>query len=124
MPPASPRKSSISYGNRSPPPPRPRYLGLEAAGSHPPPGSPQAWEAVLRSRLARAGVPTGSFRLIRFEGHRAIAEVDHRTALLARAAWEAPTLGPDEVTLIPRKTWGTLVGAKAWVRESPRRPKT
>jgi hypothetical protein len=119
MPRASPRKSSTSYGKRSPP--RPRYLGIEVAGPHPPPGSPHAWEAVLRARLERAGISPSCFRLIRFEGPRAIAEVDHRTAPLARAAWEAPGTGPPDLPLVPRRTWGTLVGAKAWLRRPPDR---
>jgi hypothetical protein len=114
MPQASPRKSSISYDKRSPP--RPRYLGIEVAGSHPPPGSSHAWEAVLRARLVRAGVSPVFFRLIRSEGTRAVAEVDHRTAALARAAWEATEEAPPDLPLVPRRTWGTLVGAKAWLR--------
>lgn len=114
MPQASPRKSSTSYDNRSPP--RPRYLGLEVAGSHPPPGSPHAWEALLRARLTRAGVTPATFRLIRCEGARAIAEVDHRSAERARAAWGAPDAGAPDLPLVPRRTWGTLVGAKAWLR--------
>jgi len=114
MPPASPRKSSISYGNRSPP--RPRYLGLEVAGTHPPPGSAPAWDALLRARLLRAGIPVGSLRVIRCEGPRVIAEIDHRSAALARAAFEAPDPGSPDLRLVPRRTWGTLVGAKAWLR--------
>jgi hypothetical protein len=120
MPPASPRKSSTSSADHRSPP-RPRYLGIEVAGPHPPPHSPQAWEAILRARLARAGVSPASFRLIRADGPRAIAEVDHRTAPLARAAWGMPGTGPRDPSLAPRKTWGTLVGAKAWLRRVDRR---
>ncbi|MGP8078203.1 MAG: hypothetical protein ACLQD8_02180 [Thermoplasmata archaeon] len=91
------------------------------AGSHPPPGSPHAWDAVLRARLVRAGISPASFRLIRSEGSRAVAEVDHWTAAPARAAWAAPPAASPDLPLVPRRTWGTLVGAKAWLRGPPRR---
>jgi len=62
------------------------------------------------------------FRLVRSEGRRAIAEVDHRSVGRARAAWNgaAPT-GP---ALETRRTWGTLVGAKNWLRRGPDRPRS
>jgi hypothetical protein len=116
MPPASPRKSSTSYADRSPT--RSRYLGLEAAGPNPFPASPAAWESLLRARLARAGIAPARFRLIRSDGPRAIAEVDHRSAGPARSAWTGAADG--DVPLVPHRTWGTLVGAKAWLRR--RRP--
>ncbi|MGB6501761.1 MAG: hypothetical protein WBG19_10285 [Thermoplasmata archaeon] len=95
------------------------------AGSHPPPSSPHVWEAVLRARLARAGVSPGSFRLIRSDGARAVAEIDHRAAAPARAAWQSPPADVADFPLVPWKTWGTLVGAKAWLRgtSNHRRPR-
>ncbi len=110
----SPRKSSTSSGK--PPGLRPRYLGIEVAGEHFPSLSPRAWEGLLSERLASAGVSVRRFRLIRAEGRRAIVEVDHLAAPRARAAWSASPSGPNEVGLVPQRTWGTLVGAKAWLR--------
>jgi hypothetical protein len=115
----SPRKSSTSSGK--PPGLRPRYLGIEVAGEHFPSLSPRAWEGLLAERLASAGVPVRRFRVIRSEGRRAVVEVDHLAAPRARAAWTATPAGPSEIGFIPRRTWGTLVGAKAWLRE-PRTP--
>jgi hypothetical protein len=111
----SPRKSSTSSGR--PHPLRPRYLGIEVAGEHFPALSPRSWESLLADRLAAAGVPVRRFRLIRSEGRRAVAEVDHLSAPGARAAWGAAAPGAGAVPLIPRRTWGTLRGAKAWLRE-------
>lgn len=119
----SPRKSSTSSGK--PRRVRPRYLGLEVAGEHFPPLSPRAWEHLLAERLASAGPPTPRFRLIRSDGRRAIAEVDHLFAGRARAAWStgAPVTGGG-VAISPQRTWGTLIGAKAWLREGrPTAPK-
>jgi RNase P/RNase MRP subunit POP5 len=110
----SPRKSSTSSGKPSRL--RPRYLGIEVAGEHLPPLSPRAWEGLLSERLASAGVPVRRFRLIRSEGRRAVVEVDHLAASRARAAWGLPRTGPNPITLVPRRTWGTLLGAKAWLR--------
>ncbi|HXW66990.1 MAG TPA: hypothetical protein VEL82_03825 [Thermoplasmata archaeon] len=54
---------------------------------------------------------------MRAEAHRAIAEVDHRDAPAARAAWTVDVgNGPGTVRLATRRTWGTLRGAKAWLR--------
>ena len=110
----SPRKSSTS--SAKPPVRRPRYLGLEVAGELLPPLSPRAWEGLLAERLASAGNPPPRFRLIRSDGRRAIAEVDHFAAHRARAAWAAPSDAPNSLRLVPYRTWGTLVGAKAWMR--------
>ena len=110
----SPRKSSTS--SAKPPVRRPRYLGLEVAGELLPPLSPRAWEGLLAERLASAGDPTPRFRLIRSDGRRAIAEVDHLAAPRARAAWAATSGDPNALRLVPYRTWGTLVGAKAWLR--------
>ncbi|HYA69820.1 MAG TPA: hypothetical protein VEH28_00435 [Thermoplasmata archaeon] len=116
----SPRKSSTSSGKATPTPVRrPRYLGLEVAGELLPSfvGSPRSWEGLLADRLAVAGIPALRFRLIRAEGRRAIVEVDHLTAAAARAAWSAsPTTGAGGPMLVPYRTWGTLLGAKAWLR--------
>ncbi|HTT46125.1 MAG TPA: hypothetical protein VMH38_08985 [Thermoplasmata archaeon] len=108
----SPRKSSTSSGK--PPARRPRYLGIEVAGELFPSLSPRDWEVLLSGRLAAVGAPTVRFRIIRAEGRRAIAEVDHRVAAQARAAWSVT--GPPGPTMVPHRTWGTLVGAKAWLR--------
>ncbi|MCI4344047.1 MAG: hypothetical protein L3J87_00270 [Thermoplasmata archaeon] len=52
------------------------------------------------------------------EGRRALVEVDHRTAPLARAAWNVPISGPAgaPVGIVTVRTWGTLVKGKAWLR--------
>ena len=112
MPPASPRKSSTSSGNRSPP--RPRYLGVEAAGSPPFPPGPPAGGAGLRGRLP---APAGRVRIVRAEGARAVVEVEHGAASIVRAAWNGAV--PGGPTLATRRTWGTLVGAKAWLHRAP-----
>jgi hypothetical protein len=111
----SPRKSSTSSGKR-PPRSRPRYLGLEVAGEQLPPPSPRWWEAALR-RTLDASSARGWFRIVRADGYRAIVEVDQLRALGARAAWtvELDDARPG-VSLRTRKTWGTLRGAKAWLR--------
>jgi hypothetical protein len=55
---------------------------------------------------------------VRAEGRRAIAEVDHRAAAAARAVWNGPAAGSPELILATRRTWGTLVGAKRWLRSA------
>jgi hypothetical protein len=111
----SPRKSSTSSGR--PPTLRPRYLGLEAAGEQLPPLPPRWWEATLRRCLDRAGVAE-KFRVVRVDGRRAIAEVEHRASAAARAAWTTSvTESGTAIELATRRTWGTLRGAKAWLRE-------
>jgi hypothetical protein len=110
----SPRKSSTSSGR---PKHRPRYLGIEVAGEPFPVLSPRWWDAALRAGLARGpGGSTDRFRLVRSEGARAIAEVDHSDAAAARTAWNAKVDGAPGLTLVTRRTWGTLVGAKRWLR--------
>jgi hypothetical protein len=106
----SPRKSSTSSARSSEP--RPRYLGLEVAGEHLPPLSPRWWEGTLRRRSEAApfGVP---FRLVRSDGPRAIVEVEHLQLATARALWTGPI--DDRLVLATVRTWGTLVGAKAWL---------
>ena len=110
----SPRKSSTSSGR--PPVLRARYLGVEVDGEPFPPPSPRWWEATLRGCLDRSAVP-GRFRVVRVEGRRAVVEVDQLRSRAARAAWT--TSVPDrsgEVRIATRRTWGTLRGAKAWLR--------
>ena len=109
----SPRKSSTSSGR--PRPVRPRYLGVEVAGEHFP-SFARDWEGLLRGRLDRAGAGGLSFRLIRAEGRRAVVEVAHVQASAARGAWNA--LGPEiwDLKLATRRTFGTLVLAKVWLR--------
>jgi len=110
----SPRKSSTSSGkDRSH---RPRYLGVEVAGEHLPPSSPRHWEAILASRLRADPAPTPAFRIVRTDGRRAIVELDHRAVGRARAAWNGPARDASEAVIATRRTWGTLVGAKAWLR--------
>ncbi len=110
----SPRKSSTSSGRSKS---RPRYLGIEVAGQPFPALSPRWWEANLRVGLDRTPGPTGvPFRLVRVEGRRAIAEVDRYVAGRARSAWNAPVSGDDRIRFATRRTWGTLVGAKRWLR--------
>jgi RNase P/RNase MRP subunit POP5 len=86
------------------------------AGEHLPPFAPRWWEATLRRCLDEAGVPAG-FRLVRAEGARAIAEVEHHAADRARGAWSTVVREPGRsVEIATRRTWGTLRGAKSWLR--------
>ena len=120
MPPGSPKRSSISSGKEGSPT-RPRYLGLEVAGDHPPPFSTAAWEQFLRRHGAPSGAPPFRWRLIRAEGARAVVEVDHRSADAARSAWNASEeIGTEVVRVVSRRTWGTLRGAKSWLRADGR----
>ncbi len=89
------------------------------AGEHLPALTPRWWETALRAGLDRAGVAE-RFRLVRAEGRRAIAEVGHGVALRARTAWSTP-LADGSATLATRRTWGTLRGAKRWLRARPAR---
>ena len=68
----------------------------------------------MRRCLDRSAVP-GRFRLVRSDGYRAIAEVDQFRAVAAREAWTTVVEAPD-VRLVTGRTWGTLVGAKRWLR--------
>ncbi|HYA57991.1 MAG TPA: hypothetical protein VEH57_05975 [Thermoplasmata archaeon] len=56
------------------------------------------------------------WRLIRVEGRRALVEVDWRVTSNARAAWNAPIPQRPGSKIASRRTWGTLVGAKRWLR--------
>jgi RNase P/RNase MRP subunit POP5 len=111
----SPRKSSTSSGKR-PARRRPRYLGIEVAGEPFPPPSLRWWETTLRRALDASSAP-GAFRIVRAEGYRAIVEVDQWWASAAREAWTCRSAIPGEsVELRTRRTWGTLRGAKVWLR--------
>ncbi len=85
------------------------------AGEPFPPPSARWWEAALRHGFDRAAV-AGRFRLIRADGYRAVVEVDQRRAPAARAAWNGPADDAGSVALVTRRTWGTLRGAKRWLR--------
>lgn len=117
----SPRKPSTSSAR--PLPPRPRYLGLEAAGALLPP--PRLLEAALRRAIAeRAGGPV-PVRVIRVEAGRAIAEIPHLALDPARAAWNGPLElpGGTRLPIATRRTWGTLLKGKAWLRRGPSAPR-
>ncbi|MGB6442432.1 MAG: hypothetical protein WBF81_03955 [Thermoplasmata archaeon] len=114
----SPRKSSTSSAR--PATLRPRYLGIEAAGEHFPAPPPRWWEATLR-RCLDGSPAAGRFRLVRADGYRAIVEVDQFRAPGARVAWTTVLDGPTpSVRLTTRRTWGTLRGAKVWIRNGSR----
>jgi RNase P/RNase MRP subunit POP5 len=116
----SPRKSSTSSAR--PPPFRARYLAVEVAGEHLPPAfAPRWWEATLREALRAAGEPGLAIRLIRSEGTRAVVAVGHGDLARARAAWNATGIPGASVRIRTWRTWGTLVGAKAWLRRAPGR---
>jgi hypothetical protein len=115
----SPRKSSTSSGR--PPTRRPRYLGIEAAGEHLPPLPPAWWERSLRSCLDRAGLGVG-FRLVRADARRALVEVEHLVVPPVRTAWTTSWNTPEgTIEIETRRTWGTVRGGKAWLREARRR---
>jgi len=51
-----------------------------------------------------------------------VVEVEHRQVGAARALWTGPMEG--HLALGTVRTWGTLVGAKAWLGDRrPRRPR-
>jgi hypothetical protein len=54
--------------------------------------------------------------MVRSEGYRAIVEVDQFRAVAAREAWTTP-VDDTGTRLVARRTWGTLRGAKAWMRD-------
>jgi hypothetical protein len=90
------------------------------AGELFPPPLPRWWEATLR-RTLDASPARGWFRIVRSEGYRAIVEVDQFRAVAARAAWTVPLDDPrPTASLRACRTWGTLRGAKAWLRSGAR----
>ena len=124
MRPARARKTSTTSdrpGKRSGPT---RYLGLEVAGEPVPSVSPGRWLAWLSEGLASAGAGGAPLRVIRSEGARAIVRVRGRDAPAARRAWNGTPLAGGTVVLRTVRTWGTLVGAKAWLGPGRRRPRT
>ncbi len=118
----SPRKSSTSSGKR--PPSRPRYLGIEVAGEHLPAFlSPRWWESTLRAALPPDERGTAeALRVIRSEGTRAVVEVDQFSAPRFRSAWNHALGDVHAPRFATRRTWGTLVGAKRWLRERRESP--
>jgi hypothetical protein len=92
------------------------------AGEHLPFLSPRAWESLLAERFVARDAPAFRYRLIRSDGRRAVVEVDQWSAERARTVLAARPRPPGEVTVDPRKTWGTLVGAKEWLRAGRERP--
>jgi hypothetical protein len=80
--------------------------------------SPRSLEAILRERLAATGNREVSVRVIRLEGDRALVEVPHSRALVARDAWNGSWTAIDggPVVLATHATWGTLAKAKLWLR--------
>ena len=84
-----------------------------------PPVPTRAIESALLARL-RAALPEGApvrVRVIRREGDRAIAEVEHRQADSARSAWNGKIPVPGgSFEATTHRTWGTLRGAKIWLR--------
>ena len=116
----SPRKSSTSSAE---PVARPRYLGVEVVGET---IVPRPWleEALRRALTPRSGaIPPAPrrIRIIRLERAKALVEIGHRWAAEARSAWNGPVPGPSgrPVALATRRTWGTLRGAKLWLRRAP-----
>jgi hypothetical protein len=89
------------------------------AGEHFPSFS-RDWETLLHRRLDRVAYGAVPFRLIRADGRRAVVEVAHVHVPAVRAAWNSTPATGGEPELTTRRTWGTLVGAKAWLRRSRR----
>ncbi|MCI4357523.1 MAG: hypothetical protein L3J95_04035 [Thermoplasmata archaeon] len=84
---------------------------------------PRPWleEVLLRTLPAdlRAGTPgTRRLRIVRVERSKALVEVGHRWSGEARKAWNGSVPGPSgrSVSLVTRRTWGTLRGGKIWLR--------
>lgn len=68
--------------------------------------------------LATAGGPGGPIRVLRVQGRRAVVQIDQLHTGAARQAWNGPTPNVPGLRLMTRRTWGTLVGAKAWIARS------
>ncbi len=109
MPPASPRKSSTSSGNRFD---RPRYLLVEVVGA--PTLSPRGLESILAGHLVKAGAPI-RFRVIRTEGPHGLVAVSHRDVPAARRAWNGATSGPPSAGVRTLRSYGTLRKGKIWI---------
>gem|GEM_PF-476664 len=121
----NPRKSSTSSGRARAT--RARYLGVEVVAQPLPSPSLPGWEGLLRIALERSGGPSVRFRIIRSDRRRAIVEISHTDLTRARTAWSATAENGSAGPLATRRTWGTLVGAKAWLKvagpeDRPARP--
>ena len=68
--------------------------------------------------LAAAGGPAGPIRVLRVQGARAVVAIDQFRTDSARRAWNGPAPGGSGLRFTTRHTWGTLVGAKAWIARS------
>ena len=68
--------------------------------------------------LTAAGGPEGPIRVLRVQGPRAVVQIDQLRTDAARDAWNGAVPDAPGVRLVTRRTWGTLVGAKAWVARS------
>lgn len=106
------KRSSTSYGNSLL---RPRYLGVEVAGD--PSFSPKRLLQWLGDRLSDSGSPP-TLRIVRVEGRRAVVSLPHTWVRAARAQWNGRWTAADgtPVEVQTVRTWGTLVGAKQWLR--------
>ena len=71
--------------------------------------------------LEAGGGPAVPFRVIRSDRDRAVVEIDHLGVPAARTAWNGPAPGAERVST--RRTWGTLIGAKRWLRRPGLPPK-
>ncbi len=85
-----------------------------------PVGSPDAWRHVLDG-IEPATRPF-SYRVVRSDARRAIVAVDQHTMVLARARWNAASDPAGQWSIRTERTWGTLVGAKTWIRRRPSPP--
>jgi hypothetical protein len=122
MRPARARKSSTSSGRRERA--RTRYLGLEVASEPLLPFLPSRWTVWLAGALERTGTAPPPFRLVRCEGARAIVRAAVADAAALRSAWDGFAVPGGSLRLRTVRTWGTMVGAKAWLLREPvlRRP--
>jgi len=85
--------------------------------------SPRGWEDRLREAYVEnfPDRPVPRLRVIRTERNRALVEIGHRWVPEARAAWNRalPARAGGPIALATRRTWGTLVQGKAWLRRTP-----
>ena len=85
--------------------------------------SPRWWESTLRAALPPDERGTAeALRVIRSEGTRAVVQVDQFHAVPFRSVWNHPMLGGPGLRFTTRRTWGTLVGAKQWLRQRRESP--
>ena len=81
---------------------------------------PRLLELWLRRSLSETLGAPASVRVIRVEGRRALVEVSHLSATVARHTFsgELPGAPLPGLALATRRTWGTLRLAKLWLRPS------